>query len=271
MVNNTFVEVILSALPGEGILPYIATFLIILFFGWITGKIIRWVVHKILHIVGVDKFTKSTNRVVSKLGYRGTTVDFVSDLCKWVVYLIFISIAAQLIFGEQLLSNMLLSTMTYLPKVVVAIIFIIGGLIIGDLLGAIVSNLVSRFPLKLEEKSLIVSLSSAVTKVLVVLVAIVIALNVIGVYVEILTVGFGIIALTISLFILIGTKDLAINIFAGMYLHSFKNFRKGINVEVDGIRGTIKEIGLVFTTITNGKSEFHIPNYIFMRKSFVIK
>jgi len=275
MTNETFVEgwkgVVTITNWVYQYLPQLITAITLLVLGFIFGKTTKWIINKLGKISNIDKISQGTDKIIHKIGYAGSTINFVGDMVKWVIYSIFIIASANVIFGQELLTRAFVSLTMYLPKVILSAIVIIAGLIFGDVIGNVVSNLIENSSLKLKEKNILAFVSSLVTKVLIVLAAFIIALDIVGLYVEVLTVIFAILSLAVMLFVLIGTKDLAVNIFAGIYLQSLSNFRKGMTIEFDGKRGVIKEVGLVYTTILYNKNEIQIPNYLFMKKSYVIR
>ncbi len=251
--------------------PQIINFFIVLVLGFICGRVSRWIVVKFSSIFDLPKFTRGTDKLIHKLGYSGNTIEMIADLFKWTIYILFIGIAIQVAFGEKFLTNLFVSFTTYIPKLVIAVIFLIAGFIFGDILGSIVGGLIEKSPLKSEERGIASSVSAKVTKWITVIASFIIALEVVGIHTEILTVWFGVILIAIALFVIVGTKDLALNLFAGIYLQALPDFRKGFTIEFEGRKGIIKNVGLVYTTILHGKSEVQVPNYLFMKKSFVIK
>ncbi len=275
MANQTFIQgwtgLVTITDWISSYLPQIFTAIIFLVAGIIIGKITKWIIVKIGKITGLDKLSKGTDKILHKFGYTKTTSELIGDLIKWVIYVMFIGAAAHVIFGEQLLAKAFVSIAVYLPKVILSAIIIISGLVFGDVLGNVVGNLIEKSPIKLKEKSMISAISSGLMKILIFLIAITIALDIVGIYVGVLTAGFTIVFLAIVLFALIGSRDLALNIFAGIYLQSSGNFRKGITIEFDNKKGKIKEIGLIYTVLDSNKNEIQIPNYLFMKKSCVIK
>ena len=252
-------------------LPDVVIGLIILILGYIFGKISKKIIVKFGSITKLDKLSSGTDKLIHKIGYYGTTFSFIGDIVKWVVYIVFAGGAAQIIFGEQLISRAIGIFMNYLPKVALATIIILLGLLIGDIFGNLIGKLVNKSGIKLKEKGFIASISAFFVKVLSILFASAIAFDLISIYPEIFTVVFTIIFAAITLFVLIGTKDLAINFFAGIYLQSIGEFKKGMQVEISGKKGIIKDIGAVYTTISSGKEEIHVPNYLFMKQAFVVK
>ena len=92
----------------------------------------------------------------------------------------------------------------------------------------------------------------------------------IGVYVEILTIGFGIVFLGIILLILVGTRDLLPNLFAGFYLQSSNRIHKGMEISIDNLKGKVIEVGTIFTTLRTRKGEIQVPNNVLLKQSTVV-
>ncbi len=247
-------------------LPQLILAIILLLLGFATGKILRYGVIKLGEITGFDKISSSTNKILRKFGYKKTTIEFMGGVIMWVTFLFFVGVAVQYIFGERILTQTITAIAIFLPKVVLAIVVIILGLILGDVFGNIAKGIIeSLFP-NLKDKNLISFFSGGMTKLLVFLIGIIIALDVLGIYVEVFTMGFAVILLSISLIIIVGSKDLLLNLFAGIYIQSSGNLRKGMEIEFDNNKGIIKEIGMIHTKVEIKKDEVQIPNHLFMKK-----
>lgn len=247
-------------------LPQIILATILLLVGFVVGKILRYGVIKLGEITGFDKMSSSTNKVLRKFGYKKSTLEFVGGFIMWVTFLLFVGAAIQYVFGEQILTQTLTSIAIFFPKFIIAVVVIILGLILGDVFGNIAKGLTENLFPKLKDKNVISFFSGGITKSLIFLISIIIALDVLGIYVEVFTMGFAIILLSISLVIIVGSKDLLLNAFAGMYIQSSGNIRKGMEIEFDNNKGKIKDIGIIHTKIEMKKEEVQIPNHLFMKK-----
>jgi hypothetical protein len=252
-------------------LPNLVSGLIILLIGLILGKITGWLILKIGKLMGIEHFSSGTNKLLHKIGYFKSSINFMSDVAKWAVYLYFIGISTEILLGKQVLSNMFVSFTAFLPKVVLTVIIFVIGLILADLLGNIAGRLTMLLRISSKEKNTLSVILSVTTKAIVVLGTIAISVDILGIYSNVFTIVFAVSLIALFVFVLVGMKDIALNLFAGIYLHTLSNFRKGTVIEINGIKGTIKEIGLIHTVLNTSKGEFTIPNYKFMENNFLVR
>ena len=103
--------------------------------GFGVGKLSKIIIVKILHTIGFKKVTQKsgTDKALAKTGYRYDTANLIGDLVKWIFYLIFAGGAVQVLFGEQLLTDILLVVATYIPRIIGVIIVIMAGFVFGDI------------------------------------------------------------------------------------------------------------------------------------------
>lgn len=154
----------------------------------------------------------------------------------------------------------------------VALIILFLGFIIGRLVGKFIKKLLSDFDVDslmrnaLDVRFPLTDVISAVVTYLVYFVAVVMALDMLGVATQVLTViSLGVIALLVVLIIL-GIKDFIPNAIAGLSLHSRKFVAVGDVISVDTMRGRVAAITLVETQIKTSSGDLIcIPNSYLMR------
>lgn len=105
--------------------------------GSIAGKVVRHLVLKIkidraLHQAGLDI-------VSEKAGFHITVAGFFDGLVKWFIVLGF-TVAATNVLGLDQVTNLLSGVLTYVPKVVVAVIILIIAALLGDFVGRLVEH-----------------------------------------------------------------------------------------------------------------------------------
>ena len=69
-------------------IPLILEVLVLLVGGYIVGRIVKVVMVRFLGVVGLKRITTKTwtDSLLKATGYRGTIVELISDLVKWLVY-----------------------------------------------------------------------------------------------------------------------------------------------------------------------------------------
>ncbi len=275
MDNSTLVESIGGFFTirewASNYLPQIVIALALLFAGFLIGDLLKKGIIKLGEITGFNRISKSTTNILQRFGYRKSTIEFIGELAKWIVFLFFVGAAIQYGFGEQILTQTLGAIANYFPKVVLAVIIIVIGLVLSDILGNMASGLVKNLFPKLKDKNLISFFSGGITKVLVFLIGVIIALDVLGIYVDVLTIGFAVIFFSVTLIVIVGSRDFLLNAFSGIYIQSVSSLRKGTEIEFENKKGRIKEIGLIHTILEMDKKEVHIPNHLFMKKICTVK
>src|SRR5215218_7579037 len=122
-------------------IPNLIGAIILLLVGWFLGKLIGTVVAKALQAVGFNKVAAKAE-IDDFLRNAGVTMDaasVVGAIARWFVYLIFF-LAAFNALGLEEVSAVIDDVLTFLPKVVVAIIILLVGALAGTLLAGVVKG-----------------------------------------------------------------------------------------------------------------------------------
>jgi len=254
-------------------LPNIIAGIAVLILGFFVGKITKYLIVKLSEIFNLKELAEKSgiDKIIKKIKYSGSTFELVGDLFKWSIYVLFVIATLKIILGEQMSMQLIMPIVIFLPRIIVASITIIIGIILSEIVGGVVKNILSTVGEKWKAKKVISSLSEILIKVLIILIALAIALDLLGIYAEVITVGFGLIFFSMIILIVVGAKDLLLNLFAGLYLQSTDKLHKGVKISISGIKGKIEEIGLIYTTIKSGKKEISLPNYIFIKEKFFVE
>lgn len=136
-------------------LPKLVAFLVIMFIGYFVAKTLAKVVGRVLETVGFDKVIErgGIKQALAKSPYDASTL--VGKIIFYSLLLIVLQMAFG-VFGDNPVSDMIAGVISYLPKVIVAIVIVVvaaaianvakemisaalGGLGYGDLLGMIAS------------------------------------------------------------------------------------------------------------------------------------
>lgn len=243
-------------------LPQIIFALIFICAGFIIGGLLKWVIVKVSDITKFNELTKrtGTNEALKKIGYKGTPASLFGDISKFFIYVLFIAGALQILLGSEFLAQIISAVAMYAPKVIAAIVILVSGLILGDIFGKMIGKIIQNLVMQTKSSSAISTLSETLTKILIFAVAAIISLAMIGVYVDILTIGFAITFFGIILFVLVGTRDMLPNFFAGLYLQGSNKIHKGMEIGINNQTGQVIEIGLAFTILKTKNGELQIPN-----------
>ncbi len=105
--------------------------------GTIAGKVVRQIILRIkidkaLHQAGLDL-------VSERAGFHITIAGFFDGLVKWFIVLGF-TVAATNVLGLDQVTTLLSGVLTYIPKVIVAVIILIIAALLGDFVGKLVRH-----------------------------------------------------------------------------------------------------------------------------------
>ncbi|MFN4199242.1 MAG: mechanosensitive ion channel family protein [Flavobacterium sp.] len=116
---------------SSGIMNVIGA-LLVLFIGWMITKFIVFLLRKVLTASGANKLTeKLGNTEWFKNSFKIDVTYIVTTFVKWILYLIFIVIAAD-IMQWTIISNEITGVFNYLPNLFIAIALFLVGVYIAD-------------------------------------------------------------------------------------------------------------------------------------------
>jgi hypothetical protein len=198
------------AIKITAFLPELIGAIIIFVVGWIIARLVKAGIEKLLKLVRFDTATEKTG--VNNFLKKGEIVKAPSAIVGMLVYwfiMILVIIASLDALGLPIVSDMLNSIFLYIPNVVAAIIVLVLGLLMGNLLAAVVRTAASNAGLKNAEGLGKISLYA------IVVFAASIALIQLGIGEEIVVSAFGFVfgaaALALALAFGLGGRDVAAN------------------------------------------------------------
>ncbi len=154
-------------------------------------------------------------------------------------------------------------------------------LLIGFILGRVVAKVLARFLHELElDKSLqragftmpIEATLASLLSYFIYLIAIIMALDRLGLTVVVLYIIVGGAILLIFASTILGVKDFIPNIIAGFYIYRKKLFRIGQRITVGTAEGRVKSINLVETELqTKDGDRVHVPNSLIVKSLVLVK
>lgn len=244
--------------------------LIIAILGWVLGIVAERAAKRSLR--SIMRFREAKQPSIEYATFE-TSVEFgviemISRLLKYAIYLgtiIVISDTAKI----TIIRDMLLIVWNYLPNIIAALLILVLGAMIAQIVGGIVklsaktSGLDDLFK---EAGSVFLpsSLISLFFKYFIYLVSITIALTQLGFQTLLLTVIVGAVALVVTLFVFsllfFGIKDMLPDIFAGIFIRSSGFVKLGEKLGIEGFKGKVIKVGLLVTTIQNKNETLKVPN-----------
>lgn len=166
----------------------------------------------------------------------------------------------------------------FVNELVVAVIIILIGLIIGKVLEKLVGKLLHEFEIdSILKKTARIKFSvekivSRFIAFFVYFVAIVIALNQLGLTTTILHMISAAVLIVIVLSIILGIKDFIPNFLAGIKISREGMIKEGDKIKIKGMEGRVEAVELTeIKLVTKQKDTIFIPNSTFLKEEFVKK
>lgn len=133
----------LSALLG--FIPALIGAIVVLVIGWILSNILARVVRTVLMKVGFEKAAQRTGVAAVMSGGSGERGAswLMGELVKWFIRLIFLEAAAQILHMGAI-SNLLNSIILWIPNLIVALVIVLLGMLLADVLGPVARGAASR-------------------------------------------------------------------------------------------------------------------------------
>lgn len=268
---QNWIEIITSALNEmlnqvAAFLPSLVGALFVLLAGWLLAWLVQRVARRLLARIGFDRLTRQAG-VTNALDRAGVTTSashLVGRIIYWLLLLTFLMVAVESL-GLTAAATALRALVAYLPRVMGAVIILVGGTLLGQFLGKGTQALAAGSGVEFHA-----ALGRAVQYTVLVMATILTAdqlglnttlLNdVLG---NLLTVAGAGLALAFAL----GSREAVRNVLAGFYAKDL--FEIGQTVEIDGYRGTLEAIGPLKAIIAaaEGNANITVPNAALMDKT----
>ena len=215
----------------------------------LTGRVNR----RLLRRAGVPSVVEGTAFERTMRGFGTSTVAVIGSLSTW--FIVGIAILAALSVAQVSYMQLFLGQVTtLLPRLFVATIVLIIGVVIGDKLELVIGERLRG--IKLPEIGLIPRLA----KYSVVYIAILVALGQVGVATNALVVLLAVYALALVAFGTVAFWDLLRSGAAGLYLLLNQPYGIGDEVRIGDDRGIVQEVTVFVTRIEDDGREYIVPN-----------
>ncbi len=188
------------------ILPALIGALVILFAGYLLARVIEKLVERFLRRIKLNQMLErgEVMRAVERSGSHLNPVRVLSNLIFWLVMFAVILVAANAL-GLESLANVFSELVSYIPSVIAAIVIILVGIVLGGFVGGLIAASAGALH---GGRAL-----ARVGRGGVILLAVFMALQELGIATDIVTTAFailfGAIALAMALSFGLGNRDLA--------------------------------------------------------------
>lgn len=239
-------------------LPDLIVAILFLLVGWLVSSIIKNILNKSLIKIGFNIFLDKLglDTLLKKMDISITGSQMVASIVSTFFLLIFL-LAALDIVGLTVLSGLIDTLVLFLPKFLASLAVLISGFFVAQ----IVFNGV-----KIASKNTGVDYGRSVAEVcrgIIIVITISLSITQLDIDVSLLnnimTVVIASIGLAAAISLGIGTKSMAQEVVAGVYLREM--YQVGDSIEVKDIKGTLVSIGSVASKIMGeGESITTVPN-----------
>ena len=255
----------------DPILNYLPTLLLALglfFAGWLTGRLIRGLVSRLATRFGFDELVERLGLMdnLRKANIEYSPSDLMGQLFFWLIFLGF-AIAAFDVMQLDIVVELLQQMIAYLPRLLTAIVILIVGSWLSQLVGKFVEVTTASMGVDFHSQ-----LGQAVKSIFMVMVGIM-AIEQLGFNVTLLTDLFRSM-LTIAIAALglafgLGARGVARNVLAGYYVRDL--YSPGDELLIDDQSGTLEAIGSLNSEIETEHGSLVVPNSRLTEKSVLIQ
>lgn len=236
-------------------LPHLLTGIIILVAGMVLARLLQaWSTRLVGGLMAWLTRNDRVQRTMARLGLPQTVSTFIGTVVFWVVFLLFLTAAVE-VLGLSVLSLLLSSFATYLPSVLSAVLVLFAGLLAGALVRGLVSEVASSVGLSYA------FLLGRVSQVAVVLLAVVTSASQLGIdtgpLTLMVTVTGGALLAGAALAFALGAGPVASNVIAAHYV--LQAYRVGDTVQIGTTTGRIIEITQTAVMIESTEGRVLIP------------
>lgn len=268
--NETLVAM-MTALWGKvaGFIPQLFAAIVILVIGYFIGKAIDFLLSKGLNKAGFNKLSDKVgvSDALKRASVKLKSSDIVGKLAFWLIMLTFLVTATETL-GLPRVSETLDEFVLYLPRVIGATLVLIIGLFLAHFVRDLIRSGAEGMGVEYAKP-----LSSAVFGLLFI---VILSLSVNQLEIEtalldtVIAIMLGTIGIAAALSLGLGTRELSSNILAGVYARDL--YQAGDKLTLDGVEGTLKQIGAVKTEIKlKDKSIVSVANGVLINSSVSVK
>lgn len=151
-------------------IPQLIGALIILLVGYIVARVVRWVITKLLTKIGFNSWMDNAGvgRFLSRMGTDKTAAGLLGIVAFWFIFVMFLTMFAEAL-GVPAISNFLNQLISYIPRIFAAVVILFLAALLGNFLSSIVRGATGS------------DILSSVTRYLILVYAVFIALTELGI------------------------------------------------------------------------------------------
>jgi mechanosensitive ion channel-like protein len=248
-------------------LPRLLTFAVILLVGYIVARIVRDLLTKLLHVVHFDAIADraGVSRALERAGTRMDAARVLALVVFWWIFLVFIEMAVNSL-GLVDVTAFINSVLAYVPNVFVAILILIVGALLANVVAGAVRGAAAEAGLTTA------GLLASVARWAVLVFAFLAALTQLNVAQNMIFILFaamvGMLALAGGLALGLGGVDTARSLLSGWSMG--RMLQPGQRVQIRGQAGTVVRHDLSSTVVDTPTGRVSIPNSMLSQEELTI-
>ncbi len=229
-----------------GIAPQVVAMIVVIVLGYVVAKFVAKAITTLAQKVGLQTAADQSGLAESmhRVGLPRSVPTIVGTIVFWLLMSVFL-MAAFNILGLEAVSEAMQAIVAYIPKLLVATVVIVVGLLVATFLRGVVATSADRVGLSYAEY-----LANGCYYVFALLTFIA-AFNQLGLQFELLEqlilIAAGALAVGFGLAFGLGGRDVMAGILSGYYVR--QRLHAGDHVSVGTLEGTVREVGPVSTII----------------------
>ena len=240
---------------------------IVVLIGWLVAKLVATIVQKVLQNVGIDKIGEKLNEIDTVKGLK-LEIKLSTVISKILYYfiLIFILQPAADTLGVPAISDMIKLIVTFIPKMISAVLMLSAGVFLADALKNFVITLCKSFNIAAGK------LIGTAVFFFLFIIFLIQSVAQIGINTSLFESTFNLIIGGIIFAFAIGygfaSKEILLNIISSFY--SKNRYKGGEIIEIDGIKGEIIAIDNTTITLKTGDSKTIFPLQVLQSKTVTV-
>jgi Conserved TM helix/Mechanosensitive ion channel len=241
--------------------PRVVAMVVVLIVGYLVARLVAWIITQVCDKIGVQHAADSSGLAGSMqhMGIKRSVSAIVGTIVFWLMMCVFFMAAFE-ILNLPAVSAAMGAVALYIPKLLVATVVVVGGLLIASFLRGLVATSADRLGLSYAEY-----LAAGCYYVLAVL-TFYTALTQLGMDLELfkslILISFAGLAAGFGLAFGLGGRDVIGGILAGYYVR--QRLQAGDHVTIGRLEGFVREVGPVATIIESDEdgllNRHSIPN-----------
>jgi len=226
--------------------PRIVAMVVVVVMGYIIARLVAQAITKLSEKIGLQTAADRSGlgHSMRSVGIQPGVPYIVGTIVFWLLMCVFL-MAGFNILGLQTVSDAMQGVVAYIPKLLVATVVVVIGLLVATFLRGVVATSADRVGLSYAEH-----LANACYYVLALL-TIIAAFNQLDIEFPLLEklilIAFGALAVGFGLSVGLGGREVMAGILAGYYVR--QRLHAGDQVSVAGLEGTVREVGPVATIL----------------------